>query len=186
VPDPRDAQPHDARRGIARPLLVLVLGVLVTSCGLCSAAGVFLYVHRYDVDAEMSGDLSSDAPGWSAARVGADSRIIMGAPLPASASNVHYRHAAGIDVSGVLRADVTEPEFRALMAATRLTPWSAARAFTDDTMWLGFDVFPGTPAATWWTPPSAIDESVWVSQVGSVWRMARYDGRTMWFAIVSH
>lgn len=162
--------------------MIAVLGV--STCGMLA----MLAVHwMKQAEQDFFADLDTDAPGFAPSRIAADSRIILGAELPPTARNVHYRHSpGGPDVIGALRADVTDPEFRALMSATGLTPWTPTRTFTDDTTWLGFSTYPGPTPAPWWTPPTPIDENVWVRQDGSVWRMARWDGRTLWYSIISH
>ena len=177
------AHPSRARRWIIAG--AIVIGLLgVAACGVLGMLGLQL---MRAVDHDVLGDLDSDAPRWSPSDIDADARVILGAPLPATATNVHYRHSpGGPDVIGALRADMTEPELRALMSRTGLTPWGSARAFSDDTMWLGFSTYPGPTPAPWWTPPTTIDESVWVRQDGSVWRMARFDGHTLLYSIISH
>lgn len=183
-PPSAEAAPSRARRWIIAT--AIVVGVL--GAASCVVGGV-LIVHFLS-SAELGfldDEYDTDGTDWSPSRIASDSRVIVGAPLPATATNVHYRHSAGgPDVIGALRADMAEPEFRALMSAARLTPWTPTRTFTDDAMWLGFSTYPGPTPAAWWTPPTTIDENVWVSQSGSVWRMARYDGHTLWYSIISH
>lgn len=161
--------------------------IAILGAGVCGQLGLVGLRFMQAAEDEVLGELDSDAPRWSPADIAAHSRQILGAPLPATASNVHYRFSGGgPDVIGALRADMTEADFRALVTSTGLTPWTPTRTFTDDTMWLGFSTYPGPTPAAWWTPPTTIDETVWVRQDGSVWRAARYDGTTLWYSIISH
>ena len=162
-----------------------MVAILCLSC--CVGLAVFAVRAGKDIDEQLVGDLDSDAPRWSPSDIPSHTRTMLGVPLPATATHVHYRHSAGgPDVIGALRGDMSEAEFRALMRATRLTPWTPTRTFTDDSTWLGFSTYPASPPPAWWTPTTTIDENVWVRQDGSLWRMARFDGHTMWFSTISH
>ena len=176
-----DAAP--AKRGIPTIVvvvaIVLLIVVVLASCGSILLA---LAARRLDFGPEPNSDSST----WDPSDVPDDFRDVVGLPMPGGTTNCHYILTSGIDAFGVLRCDLPAREFELLMGRLRLTPWSAERVFADDSTWLDFDGAPVMPAPAWWAPPRTIDEHVYVSQVGSVWRFARHDGTTFWFKVVSH
>jgi len=87
------------------------------------------------------------------------------------------------DFTYMLKAKITPAGFSAFASKLMLTPHTASRSYTDDTMWLSWTVHPNEPA--WWNPSSDLDHT-YVWQHGSTWMFAKHENGLLYFRAWSH
>ncbi len=108
--------------------------------------------------------------------------------LPRGAEDVHeWIREDGFlpDYSYMLKAKLTEKQFREYVERLELTPHSPMRHYTQDAQpWLRWDK--GHDAETDWWDPSESLEDTFVSQRGDIWTYAKYERGYLYLKSLNH
>jgi len=107
--------------------------------------------------------------------------------LPWSAGDVHEWYQTDTllpDYGYQLKARVSERQFRDYIARFDLTPHTAARAYSDDMLWLRWNPAPGFEEG-WWDPSDSLD-ATFVWQGYHTWIFAKHEHGFLYLASVTH
>ena len=88
------------------------------------------------------------------------------------------------DFSCYLKVDMDESSFREYCRRLGLTPHHPDRKYTDDTMWLSWDVLSEGRDEDWNPTPGMA--GWYVKQVGDGWTFAKWENGTMYLKALTH
>ena len=107
--------------------------------------------------------------------------------LPATAAEVReWAWADGFlpDYGYLLKARITETEFKQFVSQLGLTPHTPDRKYSEESHWLSWSALPGFDG-DWWDVSSSLD-STYVSEGNDTWIFAKYESGCLYFQSLNH
>ncbi|MGC3956462.1 MAG: hypothetical protein QM813_00340 [Verrucomicrobiota bacterium] len=156
-----------------RTKILIVSGLAIVAC---LGAFVAYRIHK----ARQAGE-------FIASLFAADSKPSWRQDLPATATDVHeWVWADGFlpDYSYLLKARISEDEFREFVTRLGLTAHTPTREYSEDSVWLSWGAAPGFDGS-WWDVSDSLD-STFVSEGHDTWSFAKYEKGYLYFQSLNH